>query len=370
MRVALVHYWLVGMRGGERVMEALCRIFPDADIYTHVLDRSRISATLKRHRIETTFIDRLPFSKRLYKSYLPLMPYALEALDLSDYDVVISNESGPAKGIIPRPDAVHVSYVQSPMRYIWDKYHVYRDHAGFVSRRLMLPISHKLRIWDVTTAARVDRFIANSRFIARRIEKYYRRESDIVFPPVAVEDFAPVAASELGDYYLWTGELVSYKRPDIAVEAFRRSRRKLVIIGDGPERKSLERLARDAPITFLGKTGFDVLRHHMARCRALVFPGVEDFGIVPVEAQASGRPVVALGRGGIRDTVIDGETGLFYDDCSADGLLDALDRFEASGLERDGVEQRIAHARTFGETEFRARFVAALGRAGITPPAL
>jgi glycosyltransferase involved in cell wall biosynthesis len=370
VKVALVHYWLVGMRGGERVLEALCRMFPGADIYTHVLDPAAISPLLASHKIETTFINRLPKAGRWYKSYLPLMPAALEALDLTGYDLIISSEAGPAKGIIPGPNAVHLSYVHSPMRYIWDQYHVYRRNAGPVARLSMLPISHWLRMWDVTSAARVDRFVANSHFVARRIGKYYRRPADVVFPPVAVDLFAPAPANELDDFYLWAGELVSYKRPDVAIDAFVKSGRRLVVIGDGPERRSLERRAEGSRIEFLGKTDFDRLRSHMARCRALVFPGEEDFGIIPVEVQASGRPVIALGSGGVLDSVVDGETGMFFDQPTSDALNDAIERFETSDLAKEGPDKRLANAGRFTEAAFRAGILASLGQEGLELPAL
>ena len=370
MKVALVHYWLVGMRGGERVLEALCRMFPGADIYTHVLDPAAISPLLASHKIETTFINRLPKAGRWYKSYLPLMPAALEALDLTGYDLIISSEAGPAKGIIPGPNAVHLSYVHSPMRYIWDQYHVYRRNAGPVARLSMLPISHWLRMWDVTSAARVDRFVANSHFVARRIGKYYRRPADVVFPPVAVDLFAPAPASELDDFYLWAGELVSYKRPDVAIDAFVKSGRRLVVIGDGPDRRALERRAEGSRIEFLGKTDFDRLRSYMARCRALVFPGEEDFGIIPVEVQASGRPVIALGSGGVLDSVVDGETGMFFDQPTSDALNDAIERFEASDLAKEGPDKRLANAGRFTEAAFRAGILASLGQEGLELAAL
>ena len=363
-RVALVHYWLVGMRGGEKVLEELCRMFPGADIHTHVAVPEKLSETLRAHRIEESFVGRLPFARRLYQHYLPLMPRALEQVDLSGYDLVISSESGPAKGVIPAPEAAHLCYCHSPMRYLWDQYHTYRAGAGRVRKAAMPLIAHSLRKWDVTSAARVDRFVANSTHVAARIGKYWRRESDVVHPPVAVDDFAPVAAAERGDFYLWAGELAPYKRPDLAVEAFRRLGRPLVVIG-GPER-TRRRLAAGAPdnVTFLGQVEFGVLRAHLARCRALIFPGEEDFGIVPVEAMASGRPVIAYGRGGVRDTVIDGETGLLFDDQSAEGLASAVERFEAERLDRADPAALAAHARRFSPQAFRAGLgdsLAALG---------
>lgn len=367
MKVALVHYWLLSMRGGERVLESLCRMFPDADVYTHVVDPARLSDEIVRHRIRTTFISRLPAARRLYQKYLPLMPLALETLDLTGYDLIISSEAGPAKGIIAAPDAVHLCYCHSPMRYLWDQYHVYQENAGLLTRLLMPPLLHRMRIWDVTTAARVDSFLANSRFVAQRIEKYYRRGSRVLHPPVAVDSFAPVPREEIGDYYLWAGQLVRYKRPDVAVEAFRRMGKKLVVIGEGAERRALERVAGDT-VTFLGSAPFDVLRHHLARCKALVFPGAEDFGIVPVEAQASGRPVIAYGRGGVLETVVDGKTGILFGECSVEGLVEAVERFEQSGLGERCSADCVANASRFREDNFRAGFAEVLAEHGIEAP--
>ena len=364
MRVAIVHYWLVSMRGGERVLESLCRLFPDADLFMHVADRAAMSKTIARHRVQTTFISRLPFARRFYQSYLPLMPLALEQLDLTGYDLVISNEAGPAKGIIPAPDAIHVCYACSPMRYIWDKYWTYREGAGFLTRLLMPPIAFGLRIWDFASAARVDRFMADSTFVAQRIGKYYRRDADVVFPPVAVEAFSPAPTDEIGDYYLWAGELVRYKRPDIAVEAFRRNGRRLLVIGDGAEARKLRRGA-PANIAFLGKVPFAELKHHMARCRALVFPGDEDFGIIPVEVQASGRPVIAVARGGALDTVEDGRTGVLYRGSDADALVSAIERFEESGLGDRCRDDCVANASRFTERAFHEGVLRALALAGV-----
>ncbi|MCA0995105.1 glycosyltransferase [Alloyangia pacifica] len=363
-RVAIIHYWLVGMRGGEKVIEALCRMFPDADIYTHVADPAKLSAVLTKHRIVETRIGRLPLAKKLYQKYLPLMPRALEEIDLSGYDLVISSESGPAKGVIAPPDAPHLCYCHSPMRYLWDQYHVYRGGAGLMTRLMMPQLAHGLRHWDVSSAARVDGFAANSNFVASRIRKYWRRDSDVVAPPVAVEDFAPVAEDELGDFYLWCGELAPYKRPDLAIEAFRRLDLPLVVIG-GPDDAVNKLKAKAGPkTTFLGKAPFSVLKDHMARCKALVFPGEEDFGIVPVEVMASGRPVIAYGRGGALDSVVDGLTGLFFEEQSVDALVDAVERFERSGLADAGPHACVTRAQDFSEVKFRAGISASLARIG------
>jgi glycosyltransferase involved in cell wall biosynthesis len=352
MKVAIVHYWLVGMRGGEKVLEALCRMFPDADIFTHAYRPEAISDTIRRHRVFTTWISKLPAATRLYQIYLPLMPQALEDLDLSAYDLVISSESGPAKGVIVRPDAIHLCYCHSPMRYLWDQYHVYRQRAGPLERLLMPPLIHRLRQWDVTSAARVDAFVANSNHVAARIRKYWRRDSTVVHPPVAVRDFAPVPTPEVGDYYLWVGELVGYKRPDLAVDAFNRLRMPLVMIGRGRE---LGRIRNQAgpTIRVLGQVPFEVLKSHLARCRALVFPGEEDFGIVPVEAMASGRPVIAYARGGVLDSVVDGQTGILFQQPTSEALCDAITRFERSDLVDQATERCLSHAVGFTEDAFR-----------------
>jgi len=356
MKVALVHYWLVGMRGGERVLEAFCRMFPKADLFTHVYDPGAVSETIRRHRIRTTFVSRLPLSSKLYQAYLPVMPRALEALDLSGYDLVISSESGPAKGVIPPPDALHLCYCHSPMRYLWDQYHVYRGGASLAPRVAMSAFGPRLRIWDVTSAARVDRFIANSRHVAARIKKYWRRQATVIHPPVSVEQFAPVSASERGGYYLWVGELAPYKRPDLAVEAFSRMNRELLVIG-GPTARA-RALAKKAGVTvqFLGNVPFDVLRYHLARCRGLIFPGEEDFGIVPVEAMASGRPVIALARGGVLDIIQHGVTGLLFDKQTVEDLIAAVTAFEQRRLDELDPEHLVAQARQFSELRFRGGF--------------
>ena len=359
MRVAIIHYWLVGMRGGEKVIEALGRMYPEADIFTHVVVPEALSEDLRRHTIRTSFIAKLPRAARMYKSYLPLMPLALEQLDLSGYDLIISSESGPAKGIIPPEGAVHLCYCHSPMRYIWNMYHEYRRSAGPVARAAMPLLTHYLRIWDESSAARVDHFVANSSTVAGRIRRYYRRDAEIVHPPVDVGAFAPVGLEELGDYYLMVGELVRYKRPDIAVRAFNASKRRLVVIGGGEMLDELRALAGPT-VQILGSQPFAVLRHHYARALGLIFPGEEDFGIVPVEAMASGRPVIAYGRGGATETVVDGRTGVFFDEQSEDALIDAVARLE--GLALDPAEIAL-HARQFNPARFERQMRQAVAEA-------
>ena len=365
LRVAIIHYWLVGMRGGEKVLEQLCAIFPQADIFTHAYRPDKISPQIRRHRVITTSVGRLPMADRLYQKYLPFMPAALDALDLSNYDLVLSSEAGPAKGVITPVDVPHLCYCHSPMRYIWDQYPIYRQNAGFLTRQLMPAIARRLRSWDVETAARPDRIIANSRHVANRIQKFWRRDADVINPPVSVQKFNAVAPQERGGYYLWLGELAPYKRPDLAIEAFNRLDRPLFVIG-GPGKAEAE-LARKSKgnIRFLGRVDDDRLRQYLACCRALIFPGEEDFGIVPVEAMASGRPVIAYGRGGVLDSVIDGETGLLFHDQSVDALVDAVERFEASGLEQADPQRFVRHAALFAEPVFRRKITRVLQEMGI-----
>lgn len=351
MKVAIVHYWLIGMRGGEKVVEALCRIYPDADIFTHVYAPEAVSEEIRRHRVFTTFINRLPGARRMYQKYLPLMPLALEQLDLRGYDLIISSESGPAKGIIPPPNSLHVCYCHSPMRYIWNMFHDYRERSGLFTRALMPLLAHYIRNWDSVAAIRVDHYIANSETVAERLHRYYRRTSTIIHPPVDVEAFEVLPNDQHGDYCLMVGELVRYKRPELAVLAFNATGRKLVVIGGGEMLAELRRLAKPN-VTILGSQPFRVLRHHYARCRALVFPGEEDFGIVPVEAMASGRPVIAFRRGGATETVIDGVTGVFFDEQTIEAIIEADERARVIAWSPAGI---AAHARNFSNQVFETQ---------------
>lgn len=359
MKILIAHYWLVSMRGGEKVVEALCEMYPHADIFTLVADEAALSPTLRRHPIRTSGLQRLPGVRRYYRALLPLFPFALEGFDASEYDLVISSESGPAKGIVPRPDAVHVCYVHSPMRYLWDHYHAYRRDSGILTRLAMLLFTPALRVWDVSTAQRVDHFAANSRYVANRIQRYWRRQAQVVHPPVATQDFA--IAEEIDDFYLCAGQLVPYKRVDLAVRAFTALGKRLVVIGTGPETKRLRAIAGPT-VTFLGYQPFDVLKDHMARCRALVFPGEEDFGITPVEAMAAGRPVIAYGRGGALETVVDGKTGIFFAEQSVDSLAAAVEACEARLDAFDPIAIR-AHAQRFDTARFKREMGALVDRA-------
>jgi len=354
LKVAIVHYWLVTMRGGERVVEALCELYPDADIYTHVANPEVLSDTIRSHRIQETFIARLPGARRYYQKYLPLMPLALEQLDLRDYDLVISSECGPAKGVITTPQTLHVCYCHSPMRYVWDMYWDYLRDVSKPMRPLARALLHYIRRWDLASAFRVDHFMANSAFVARRVHKHYRRDADVIHPPVDTEAFG--LADSTADYYLMVGELVPYKRADLAVRAFSRAGERLLVIGAGEQLSELRRLAGPS-VEVMGRQPSSVIREKYAHCRALVFPGEEDFGIVPIEAMASGRPVIAYGRGGALETVVEGRTGLFFDEQTEESLLAAVQKFEEIEDTFDPAEIR-RHASAFDRQVFKAEFKA------------
>jgi glycosyltransferase involved in cell wall biosynthesis len=325
MRVAIVHYWLLGMRGGESVVESLCRMLPEADIFTLFYDPARVSETIRSHKVTASYLNPL---RRFYRSLLPWMPSALESFDLRGYDLIVSSESGPAKGVIAPSLARHVCYCHTPMRYLWELYPAYLNEwtHSRVKRMVMRHAAHRLRLWDYTTAARVDHFVANSENVRRRIWKTYRREAAVVNPPVAVETFS-YAAPE--DYYLAVSELVAYKQLDYAVRSFSRTGRRLRIAGDGPEYRALKRIAGPS-VQFCGRVSASNLRELYSRSRALIVPGEEDFGITMVESLASGKPVIALGAGGACEIVpLENPCGgVLYRQPTEDDLENALRGFE------------------------------------------
>ncbi|AGC49927.1 glycosyltransferase [Lawsonia intracellularis] len=352
MRIAIVHYWLIGMRGGEKVIESLCRLYPQADIFTHCVDKDQLSPLLKNKTIYTTFINSLPFATRYYKYYLPLMPLALEQLDLRGYDLIISSESGPAKGLIVHSSARHICYCHTPMRYLWDCYHTYLENKGIVTRTIIRPIFHYLRMWDISSAVHPDIILANSHTVAQRVQRCWGRSASVIYPPVELDLFKPTR--DVGDYYLCFGQLVEYKRVDLAIKVASETGRKLIVAGDGDAYTKLKQLAGPSVI-FIGKISMDERAKLLAGCRALLFPGEEDFGIVPIEAMASGRPVIAYSKGGASETVSDGITGFFFHEQTPEALLKAIEYFEKHE-HTINTQQLVKHASKFSETQFHQAF--------------
>ncbi|MFP3644813.1 glycosyltransferase family 4 protein [Paraburkholderia sp. SIMBA_054] len=332
MKVAIVHDWLVVSGGAEKVLQNIIECFPNADLFS-LVDFMEDRACIKGKPVRTSFIQRLPFARKRYRAYLPLMPIAIEQLDLSAYDLVISSSHAVAKGVLTGPNQLHVSYVHSPIRYAWDLQHQYlresRLTAG-VKSAMARVLLHYIRGWDSRSANGVDHLLANSKFIARRIRKAYQRDATVIYPPVDLSHMPIREGKE--NFYVTASRMVPYKRIDLIVKAFSQTpERRLVVIGDGPDMKKVKAAAGDN-VTILGHQPFDVLVDHLQRARAFVFAAEEDFGISVVEAQACGTPVVAFGRGGALESVLglprEPPTGVFFQEQTAESLLEAVDRFE------------------------------------------
>jgi glycosyltransferase involved in cell wall biosynthesis len=352
LKLAFVHDWLTGMRGGEKALEVLCERFPDAELFTLVHVRGSVSPAIERRPIHTSFVQRLPLATRFYRHYLPLFPTAVEQFNFDRFDTIVSISHCCVKSIVPPAHARHICYCLTPMRYAWDQFGAYfgEERIGRASSRVMRRVMARMARWDRDTADRADRYIAISHYVAGRIRRYYNREATVVYPPVDTDFFQPDAASSRPEApsALVVSALVPYKRIEIAIDACRIADVPLTIIGEGPDRARLEAHA-NGTATFLGRRSNEELRDAYRRAAVTVLPGEEDFGIVPLEAQASGRPVVALGRGGARETIVPGETGVLVDELSAgafaDGIRRAIDRrFDARAIR--------AHAETFGRARF------------------
>ena len=355
MKVAITADWLNSFGGAERVLLELREIFPEAPIYTTVHDPAGLPPSMHSWDIRTSFLQRIPFARRRHQPFLPLMPLAFEQFDLSEYDLVLTTSSACAKGVITPPGTLNICYCYTPSRYLWDLYHQYT--ANHPARPLIAPMAHWLRIWDRLSAERVDHFIAISHEVASRIERHYGRDSEVIYPPVDVDRFVP-SRRPAEDFYLVVSRLVGYKRIDLAVQAATRLGRRLVVVGEGAERKALERLAGPT-VRFVGRRSDDEIADLYSRCRGFLFPGLEDFGIAPVEAQAAGRPVIAFGRGGATETVIDGVTGVHFLEQSVDSLTDAMLRFEKLSLDPTLCRQ---NAERFHRSEFRRRLARSIER--------
>ncbi|MBI5728616.1 MAG: glycosyltransferase [Candidatus Magasanikbacteria bacterium] len=352
MKVALVHDYLAQDGGAERVLTALHEIWPDAPIFVLFHDRAKLPQ-FRRAEIRESFLAKLPLGRAHYQWYLPLMPLATERHNLHDFDVVISSTSAFAKGVLTRPETLHISYCHTPTRYLWTDTHEYIAELPYnMLVKVMLPrLIHRLRMWDKMSADRVDYFIANSNTVRQRIWKYYRRDSEVIYPPVATRDFAVAPAGELGRYFVTGGRLVPYKRVDLVVWVFNRLRRPLKIFGDGPDLPRLRQLARPN-IEFLGRITDLAKAELLSRAQAFIHPQVEDCGITPIETMASGRPVIAYGVGGAAETVIPGETGVFFPAQTWESLLHAVLHFRADGWDRERI---LEHARQFDTDRFKTQ---------------
>ncbi len=340
MKVALVHYWLVNMRGGENVLEMFCDIFPDADIYTLVYDPSAISEKINRHKVTPSFIQKLPWGVKKYQQYLPLHPFAVEQFDLNEYDLVISSESGAAKGVILKPETCHICYCETPMRYLWNMYHEEKRPLGKFKKILWAAVSNYMRQWDYINAQRVDYFIANSVNVQRRIQRYYNRDAEVIHCPVNFSRFRYEPEEE---YYLFVGQLTPYKKADLAVRAFNESGKKLVVIGDGPQKRQLQEIAKQN-VKLLGAKNGQELVDYYAKCKGFIFPGEEDFGITPLEAMASGKPVIAFAKGGALETVLDGKTGVYFFEQTEQSLNKAVEKAESLAWDVNYIRN---HAKKF-----------------------
>lgn len=364
MKIALVHDWLTGMRGGEKCLEVFCEIFPDADLYTLVYAPDSVSAIIRRMKIHTSWVNRIPWIRRTYRYYLPLFPRIIEALPLRGYDLVLSSSHCVAKGVRAH-DALHIAYIYAPMRYVWDQHDAYFGSEASVLGRIGMALFRRyLQNWDIRSSQAVHYFIADSKNVAAKVRDFYGREAAVIYPPVDIERF--FIRRQPDSYYLVVSALVPYKRIDLAIQAFNALKLPLKIAGDGPLRKVLEKSAA-SNIEFLGWVDDTRLAELYAGCQALVFPGEEDFGIVPLEAQASGRPVIGFKKGGLLETVITLDdsspqqcpTGLFFSEQHAESLIAAIElyRKSQSKFRPDHIRQ---HAAKFSRERFKREIAAYL----------
>jgi len=372
MKIAIIHDWLTGMRGGEKCLEVLCKLYPSADIFTLLHIPGKVSPVIESHRIHTSFIQKLPFAESKYRYYLPLMPFAIETFDLKEYDLILSSSHCVAKSVKPGRNSLHICYCHTPMRYIWDQFDQYfgKGKSSWFAATAMKFIRGWLQSWDVRTSRRVNHFIANSRHVQKRIKKYYNQEATIIHPPVDTELFTPDRSEGKEDYFLIVSAFAPYKRLDLAVDAFNQLNLPFFVIGEGQDAKRLKEMAK-TNIHFEGWLDNTQIRSYFARCRAFIFCGEEDFGITLLEAQAMGRPVIALGRGGALETVVPDSqswkpetgidkiatsqpTGVFFYEQTPEALIKAIQHFKSIESQFDADAIRT-HAQKFDVSVYTER---------------
>ena len=356
MNVALVHDWLTNSGGAENVVNSFMNIYKDAPIYTSMVIKENLNEKFQNANIIPSFLQKKVRGTKInHQKYFPFMPMAFESFNLNEYDVVLSSSSACSKGVITRPDTMHICYCHTPTRYVWEFYYDYIENMdsigakGKLKKDLVKYFMNYMRVWDFNASNRVDYFIANSQYVAARIWKHYKRESTVIYPPVDVDKFTPIDKDE--DYFLCMSRLVPYKRVDLAVQVFNELGLPLVVIGGGSELEKIKAMAKDN-VKVMGRQPDEVVKEYYAKCRAFIFPGEEDFGITPVEAQACGRPVIAYGKGGALETVIDGKTGLFFEEQTVESLKEAVLRFQNMKFDKQEIRK---HAEEFSIEVFESK---------------